>query len=40
MKYLRKWKEELIETINPDWKDLSETWYDLKEFEMFKKFDH
>jgi putative endonuclease len=39
-KYLPKWKGELIETINPDWKDLSETWYDQKEFEMFKKFDH
>ncbi len=39
-KYLRQWKEELIVTINPDWKDLSEAWYDPKEFEMFKKFDH
>jgi len=38
-KYHRKWKEELIETINPDWKDLSEDWYDPKEFEMYKKFD-
>jgi hypothetical protein len=31
-------KEELIETTNPDWKDLSEAWYDPKEFEMYKKF--
>lgn len=38
-KYHRKWKEELIETTNPDWKDLSEDWYDQKEFEMFKKSD-
>jgi putative endonuclease len=38
-KYQRKWKEELIEGMNAEWKDLSEGWYDLKEFEMFKKFD-
>jgi putative endonuclease len=38
-KYHRQWKEELIETVNPEWKDLSEAWYDPKEFEMFKKFD-
>ncbi len=38
-KYHRQWKEELIETSNPDWKDLSEAWYEPKEFEMFKKFD-
>ena len=39
-KYHRKWKEELIEKTNPEWKDLSEGWYDPKEFELFKKFDH
>lgn len=38
-KYHHQWKEELIESMNSDWKDLSETWYDQKEFEMFKKFD-
>ncbi len=38
-KYHRKWKEELIESMNSEWKDLSEVWYDPKEFEMFKKFD-
>jgi putative endonuclease len=38
-KYHRKWKEELIEIKNPDWKDLSEGWYDPKEFELYKKFD-
>jgi putative endonuclease len=39
-KYHRKWKEELIEGKNSEWKDLSEGWYDPKEFELFKKFDH
>ncbi|MDZ7648248.1 MAG: hypothetical protein U5K54_14300 [Cytophagales bacterium] len=38
-KYQRAWKEELIRTMNPEWKDLSVEWYDLKEFELFKKFD-
>jgi putative endonuclease len=38
-KYLRKWKEELIQRINPEWNDLAEGWYDKKEFELFKKFD-
>jgi putative endonuclease len=38
-KYLRKWKEELITNTNSEWKDLSEGWYDAKEFELFKKFD-
>ena len=27
-RYHRKWKEELIETMNPDWVDLSEGWYE------------
>jgi putative endonuclease len=39
-RYKRKWKEELIENMNSDWKDPSEGWYDLQEFELFKKFDH
>jgi putative endonuclease len=38
-KYQRAWKEELIRTMNPEWKDLSVEWYDPKEFELFKKFD-
>lgn len=38
-KYLRAWKIQLVETINPTWKDLSEQWYDPKEFDLFKKFD-
>jgi len=29
-KYRRDWKENLIKKINPEWKDLSESWYDLK----------
>ncbi len=27
-KWLRKWKLALIEDLNPDWRDLSEGWYD------------
>ena len=27
-KYRRDWKENLINEDNPDWKDLSEGWYD------------
>lgn len=27
-KYLRKWKIELITKMNPDWRDLSNEWYD------------
>jgi len=38
-KYHRKWKEELIESMNSEWKDLSAEWYDPKEFELFNKFD-
>lgn len=38
-KYNRAWKVELINSFNPAWKDLSADWYDLKEFELFKKFD-
>lgn len=38
-KYHRQWKEELIETTNPEWNDLNAAWYDQKEFGMFKRFD-
>lgn len=38
-KYHRTWKIELIEKLNPKWNDLSTSWYDPKEFELFKKFD-
>lgn len=38
-RYHREWKESMIEESNPDWKDLSEGWYDAKEFQMFKEFD-
>ena len=27
-RYRREWKENLINKINPEWKDLSEGWYD------------
>ena len=27
-KWKRKWKIKLIDEFNPDWKDLSEDWYD------------
>ena len=36
-KYKRVWKENLIDQKNPEWNDLSEGWYDQKEFEMYKK---
>jgi putative endonuclease len=26
-KWIRKWKIELIEKLNPEWRDLSEEWY-------------
>jgi putative endonuclease len=29
-RYRREWKETLIKKINPEWKDLSEGWYDPK----------
>ncbi|HNR55609.1 MAG TPA: GIY-YIG nuclease family protein [Flavobacteriales bacterium] len=29
----RAWKEELIKKMNPDWKDLSDGWYDYRDFE-------
>ncbi len=33
-KYHRKWKNELIDQSNPKWTDLSEGWYDKREFEL------
>ena len=36
-RYRRKWKENLINEMNPEWKDLSEEWYDNREFEMFTR---
>ena len=33
-KYHREWKKELIVKSNPNWKDLSEGWYDQREFEL------
>ena len=34
-KYRREWKENLINSMNPDWQDLSAGWYDSREFENF-----
>jgi len=36
-KYRREWKKNLINSFNPEWRDLSEGWYDPREFEAFKK---
>ena len=36
-KYHRQWKRELIDKSNPKWKDLSEGWYDQREFELNAK---
>ena len=36
-KYRREWKRNLITSINPEWRDLSEDWYDSREFEAFEK---
>jgi len=30
-KYRREWKKNLINEMNPEWRDLSEGWYDLRE---------
>jgi len=35
-KYLRKWKIDLITKMNPGWNDLSEGWYDSRQFESFR----
>lgn len=34
-KYRRDWKKNLINSMNPDWQDLSAGWYDSREFENF-----
>ena len=34
-RYSREWKHNLINKINPEWKDLSESWYDPKEFQQY-----
>lgn len=36
-KYLRKWKIDLITKMNPEWKDLSDGWFDSREFESYRK---
>jgi putative endonuclease len=33
-KYRREWKEDLINKMNPDWKDLSESWYDQQSIDL------
>jgi len=34
-RYKREWKENLINQMNPDWKDLSDGWYDPREFKNY-----
>ena len=34
-KYRREWKENMICQMNPEWRDLSDGWYDPREFETF-----
>ena len=34
-KYRREWKENMISQMNPEWRDLSDGWYDPREFETF-----
>ena len=36
-KYRRNWKKEMITKMNPEWRDLSENWYDPREIESFKE---
>jgi putative endonuclease len=36
-KYHRDWKKDLINGMNPDWKDLSEEWYDPEKLSAFRK---
>ena len=36
-KYKREWKKNLINSFNSEWRDLSEGWYDIREFDAFKK---
>src|SRR5882762_8540729 len=33
-RYRREWKDDLINKINPEWKDLSEGWYDYKSIQV------
>ena len=35
-KYVRAWKKDLINIMNPTWADLSADWYDQREFDSFK----
>ena len=32
-RWRREWKDELINAMNPEWKDLSEGWYDERDLE-------
>ena len=32
-RWRRAWKEELINSVNPEWKDLSNGWYDASDFD-------
>lgn len=34
-RYRRAWKENLINSQNPEWRDLSSEWYDPREFTTF-----
>ena len=36
-KYSRQMKEDLVNSKNPAWIDLSEGWFDKMEFEMYRK---
>ena len=36
-KYKRERKKNLINSMNPEWRDLSEGWYDQREFKAFEK---
>lgn len=36
-KYLRTWKEDLINQMNPVWKDLSESWYHAENIDLGKR---
>jgi putative endonuclease len=36
-KFSRRMKEELINSLNPQWLDLSDGWFDPKEFELYRR---
>lgn len=36
-KYKRAWKKNLINSMNPEWRDLSEGWYEKGEIDNFMK---